>query len=282
MSSKRALVLLALVGFILSNRALAADEKALVPLESGATLEWKRSKDKPGQLKVAKIEKKSPAAEIGYRKGDEIVAMDGDLVGNDTLAASLLLSRNAEHFRIRRNKEELELPVLFRAAAVIEGSVEHEIKPGQRAPELEAKTIEGEPVQLAGFAGKVMLINFWAVWCKPCLEEMPALWQLHRRYASKGLVILSVNLDDDRSTLRKFLKSNNLPFVFVYSPGMGSRSAGRYGIRSIPANFLVDREGVIRQVTTGYGPHFVEKSLIPAAELLLAGTKPVVSIVHKR
>lgn len=254
---------------VLSAASPARAEEYKIPLKIGATLEWKRSKNKPGRLKVVKIEKGSAAERLGYHKGDEIIAIDGEPVGSKTVQAFMGLSLDAKSFRVRRKNRELDLPVLFRATGFIAGSEGDVLKPGQPPPALETTTWDGKPVSLGGLTGRVVLLNFWATWCKPCVAEMPELIRIQERFGLRDFLVLSINLDDDLGTLEKYLKNDPLPFPVVHSPGMGSKIPSRYGVRVLPTNVILDRDGTIMQVSTGYRLQQQEAHLGKAIQTLL-------------
>jgi thiol-disulfide isomerase/thioredoxin len=113
---------------------------------------------------------------------------------------------------------------------------------GQRAPEFALPDLAGEPVDLARDRGEVVLLNFWATWCAPCLEEMPhfAAWQ--KQYA--GLRVIGVSIDDSAAPVRTFVAKLGLDYPVV----MGDARLGeRYGgILGVPVTFLIDRRGVVR------------------------------------
>lgn len=278
---KLATSLLLLVALLLPAASEPRKENWLVPLDAGATLEWKRNESQPAELWISRLEKRCEARELGYQKNDRILAIDGEPIGERTIVDFLRLSHHAREFLVQRKKQELTLPPLFRAAEVITGGDDHVLQPGKRPPKLRAKTLRGAEVKLSELAGHVVFINFWAVWCKPCLLEMPELLRLHRRYATEGLVLVSVNLDETRSVLENFLARNPLPFMVVHSPGMGSSLAWRFGVKVIPFSIILDRRGVIRQVYEGFGPEAFATSIEQPIEWLLADDRPVVTIVRK-
>ncbi|MBI3663328.1 MAG: redoxin domain-containing protein [Acidobacteria bacterium] len=279
MTAVSRLFLVLFVATAVCGEAGARGEEFQVPLESGATLEWKHPKNRARQLKVRKIAANSEAERLGYRKGDEVVSIGGQAPGDRSLIEFLLLSRQAETFRVRRKDQELDLPPLFRIVGVIAGAAEHDRKPGQKPPELAAKTLNGEAVKLEQFAGRVVLMNFWATWCKPCMEEMPKIVDLHRQYGARGLVVLTVNLDADKSAAQKILKSSNPTFLVLHDKGLDSRTAQVYDINTLPFTLLLDRQGIIRQVVIGYSPTGFDVLFQRPIELLLANTGPVVTIV---
>ncbi|MBA7581030.1 Thiol-disulfide oxidoreductase ResA [subsurface metagenome] len=94
-----------------------------------------------------------------------------------------------------------------------------------------------------------MLLNFWATWCGPCRFEMPSMEKLYQRLNAKGLEILAVNLQEDRSSVEQFVDEYGLSFpVLLDTTG---RIGATYGARSIPTTYIVDREGFVIAGTIG-------------------------------
>jgi peroxiredoxin len=108
----------------------------------------------------------------------------------------------------------------------------------------------GSSVKLADFRGKVVFLNFWATWCPPCREEMPAMERLHQRYRDKGLVVLALSVDADGApAVIPFLKEHKLSFRVGLDPKMAV--ADKYGVRALPSTFLVDRKGNLAALAIG-------------------------------
>jgi len=130
---------------------------------------------------------------------------------------------------------------------------------GRKAPSLEGKDLDGKPVDLTTeYQGKVVLIDFWATWCAPCLAAMPDLIETYKQYHDRGFEIVGVNLDNDRDALKKYLEMSQIQWRHVYD-GQSYRSPNvrKYDIMAIPAAFLIDPDGKIARVgipMNGYGP----------------------------
>ena len=122
---------------------------------------------------------------------------------------------------------------------------------GQRAPEIGLRDMDGKPVRLAALRGKVVVVDFWASWCAPCKQEMPALEKLHRKYRDKGLVVVGVSVDRELSNARRFLREVNVSFRNVHDRG-GQRVAARYGPPRMPSTYVIDKRGIVRHVHGGY------------------------------
>jgi cytochrome c biogenesis protein CcmG/thiol:disulfide interchange protein DsbE len=121
---------------------------------------------------------------------------------------------------------------------------------GSRAPEIGLIDMRGNRVSLASLKGKVVLIDFWASWCKPCKEEMPVLERLHKKYGDKGLVVVGVSVDKDLAKAKEFVARNGVSFPIVHDAEHAV--ASRYAPAKMPSSFLVDKTGVIRFVHEGF------------------------------
>jgi cytochrome c biogenesis protein CcmG, thiol:disulfide interchange protein DsbE len=110
-------------------------------------------------------------------------------------------------------------------------------------------TIDGKKETLADLRGKVVVLNFWATWCPPCVEETPSLIQLQKRIAPKGGTILGVSLDDDASAYSEFLKTNHIDFPTYRDAS--KKSALDYGTLMYPETYVIDRNGRIDRKIIG-------------------------------
>jgi len=118
-------------------------------------------------------------------------------------------------------------------------------KVGKPAPPFEAQDLVGKPVRLQSLQGKYVLIDFWATWCAPCLGELPRLQDAYRKYHGAGFEILSVSLDETRSTVADFVKVRKLPWVQLHNASAGADLVDIFGVSSIPAAYLLDPAGKI-------------------------------------
>jgi cytochrome c biogenesis protein CcmG/thiol:disulfide interchange protein DsbE len=123
--------------------------------------------------------------------------------------------------------------------------------PGSPAPSLALPSLNGETVQLSDFQGNVVLVNFWASWCAPCLAEMPRLQQWHDQHEDDGLVVLGVNTlyQDSREAVEMFLQDHDISYpMLLDTEGDASR---QWLARQLPRSYLIDRQGVVRWTRLG-------------------------------
>jgi peroxiredoxin len=122
---------------------------------------------------------------------------------------------------------------------------------GKPAPDFSLSDLNDQPYRLSDFRGKVVFLNFWATWCKPCREEMPSMEILNKNFEKDGLVILAVSIDRVTTTkdIPPFVKGLNLTFpVLIDSWGRTDKPYKRMGV---PETFIIDQEGIIREIVIG-------------------------------
>jgi thiol-disulfide isomerase/thioredoxin len=113
-----------------------------------------------------------------------------------------------------------------------------------RAPAFEFRDLDGTPGTLVSYRGQVVLLDFWATWCSPCVADAPKLAALHRRYADRGLVILGIDVDDDAPTSRGFADEHGLPWRQIAAT-MNGPIMRLFEVRRLPTYILVGRDGEI-------------------------------------
>jgi thiol-disulfide isomerase/thioredoxin len=120
------------------------------------------------------------------------------------------------------------------------------LKPGVVFPDFNEKDLAGEPLSIAKFKGKVVLVDFWATWCGPCRAELPNVVAAYNKYHDKGFEIIGVSLDEDEDGLKSFIKKNGVVWPQYFDgKGWKSKLGQKYGINSIPMTFLLDQGGRI-------------------------------------
>lgn len=140
---------------------------------------------------------------------------------------------------------------------------------GMQAPKFNLRNLNGNLEGLDDYKDKVIVLNFWATWCAPCLEEMPAFEKLYRRYRSQGLTVLAVSLDKgDSLKVKKFVDTNNLTFpVLLDSEGIAEKL---YPSFTIPFTYVIDKKGRIAARVDG-AKNWASKQTFAALDILLNG-----------
>jgi peroxiredoxin len=120
---------------------------------------------------------------------------------------------------------------------------------GSPAPDFTLQTVDGTPLRLSDLKGKPIFMNFWATWCVPCREEMPAMQELYEQYRDRGLVILAVNMEEDQARVRRWIDQGGFTYTFVLDSE--GQQLKRYNVNAAPTSYFIDRDGVIRDLKLG-------------------------------
>jgi len=136
---------------------------------------------------------------------------------------------------------------LWIAAALESPAAAQVAEPGDEFPSFSARdALSGDAINLADFRGKVVLIDFWATWCGPCVNELPNVKSVYSRYHDEGFEIISISLDSDRRRFENFVRGQSMRWHHVMQGGgWNTPLAKKFNIRSIPAMFLLDHEGKV-------------------------------------
>ena len=131
---------------------------------------------------------------------------------------------------------------------------------GAEAPPFSLTSLEGGEVDLSFYRGSVVVLNFWATWCAPCVAEMPSLERLHRSLGPEGLAVVTVSTDEDQQVVSDFVAEHGLTLPVLLDPG-GRTAASAYHTASFPATFVLDRQGVLLAHYVGPAEWHTEKAL---------------------
>ena len=150
-----------------------------------------------------------------------------------------------------------------------ENSVKGSVEVGEKAPGFTLRNLQGNLERLGDYKDKVVILNFWATWCAPCLEEMPAFEKLYRRYRSQGLTVLAVSLDKgDSSKVKEFADTNNLTFpILLDSEGVAEKL---YPSFTIPFTYVIDNKGKIAARVDG-AKNWTSNETFAALDILVKG-----------
>jgi len=250
-------LLIAAVTFGTSPASAAGD-----PKEDLKTLvESINTKLKEGKTSAADLEPE-------IKRFDEVIAGYKDVVSEDV--AQLHFMRAALYIQVFKDVDKAvalfkELQTKFpetesgkqveKVLASIEQSkqrakeqaeMEAKLGVGKMFPDFNEKDLNGEALSISRFKGKVVLVDFWATWCGPCISELPNVKAAYSKHRAAGFEIVGISLDQDRNKLKDFIAKHEMPWPQLFDgQGWDSKLGRQYGIRSIPATFLLDREGKV-------------------------------------
>jgi cytochrome c biogenesis protein CcmG/thiol:disulfide interchange protein DsbE len=120
---------------------------------------------------------------------------------------------------------------------------------GDAAPDFTLPTLTEQPVSLRNYRGNVVIVNFWATWCPPCIEEIPSLKEFAERLRGLRVTIIGVSVDQDSAALERFVTRAQLPFPIARDPNQAV--ASRYGTFKFPESYVIDSEGRIAKKIIG-------------------------------
>lgn len=132
------------------------------------------------------------------------------------------------------------------------------------------QTLEGEEVRLADFAGKVIVLNFWASWCFPCRYEMPHLQAIHNRFEDQGLVVVAVAVDDELEPARAFQAEYGFDFPMLFDANGIVKQA--LGVSGVPETYIIDRRGhliPVKDPATGVSSTLINNPMVWESDAII-------------
>jgi len=118
---------------------------------------------------------------------------------------------------------------------------------GKPAKQFVRNDVSGKEIALEKYSGKVVLLDFWATWCAPCVADMPELHALYDEYNTRGFEIIGISLDKDKALLEKFLLEKSIAWPIIFGgQGWNDETKNLYGVRMVPASWVIDKKGIIR------------------------------------
>ena len=119
------------------------------------------------------------------------------------------------------------------------------VRVGEKAPDFKVVTESGRTITPKNFGGKLLVLNFWASWCQPCLQEVPSLEVFSRQFAPEGVVVLGVSVDKNENLYHQFLKQFPVTFQVARDPSWDI--AANYGTFQLPETYIIDSSGKVVQ-----------------------------------
>jgi peroxiredoxin len=138
-------------------------------------------------------------------------------------------------------------------AAAEKKKVQDALKPGTPFPDFSETDLEGKPLSIAKYKGKVVLVDFWATWCMPCVAQLPDVQKAYEKFHGKGFEIVGISLDEDKDRLQQFIKQRKMPWQEYFDgKKWENKLAAKYGVEAIPSSYLIDQQGkIITKVANG-------------------------------
>ncbi len=188
-----------------------------------------------------KAEKTEETASILYMKSKLYLEALDD--ADKAIACLEQLKRDFPETRLAKNADKMIESVKVQVEAE---KLQGTLVAGAKFPDFNEKDVAGKALSVGNYKSKVVLLDFWATWCRPCLAELPNVIKAYEKYHEKGFEIIGISLDTEESKLTAFTKQQKMPWQqFFDGNGWQNKLAVKYGVRSIPATFLIDGEGKI-------------------------------------
>ena len=143
---------------------------------------------------------------------------------------------------------------------------------GKPAPDVEQQLLGGDRFSLKALRGKkIVILDFWATWCGPCVQEMPLVAKVAEQYRDKGVALYCVNQGEEADEIQSFLDAKGLKVTVSLDPA--GQAASAYGVEGIPTLVLIDQAGVVHSVHVGFRPD-IDGKLKAELDAILAGKEP--------
>jgi thiol-disulfide isomerase/thioredoxin len=224
-----------------STQLKALVMKVRTDIQAGKTTEAALSDDlKQFDVLLAqhKGEKTDAVAQILYVKATLYAEVIQNTAKADALMKQLTNDYSGTKFVAMIQKQQAQ------EAAV--AKIQSQLAVGSQFPGFNVKDVTGKPLSLSDYKGKVVMIDFWATWCGPCRQEAPNVVATYQKYHDKGFDIIGISLDQEQQKLLDFTKQNNMTWrQYFDGQGWSNQLAVKYGIESIPMDFLIDGNGKI-------------------------------------
>jgi len=253
------LAMLAVVSVLLcANRAVAAETNTTATTELQTLISKVKAKLAAGTQTEANLapELKEFDALLAKHKGEktddvaEILGMKAQLyleVLNDNIEGAVQPLKQLKQDFPATKRGQWAAQLLPEVERTVEAAkIRRSLVLGAKFPNFNENDSTGKPLSLTNYTGKVVLLDFWATWCMPCILELPSLLKAYEAHHAQGFEIIGISLDDNAQRFTSVIKAKNLPWPQHFD-GLGTQNklAVKYGVIKVPTNYLLDREGII-------------------------------------
>lgn len=165
---------------------------------------------------------------------------------NDDATATAELQQLKTDFPDTASAKKVDPIVDSLAKQAAANKIKNSLVEGSQFPDFQVTDLDGKPLSPAAEKGKIVLIDFWATWCGPCVHELPNVQKVYAAYHDKGFDIIGVSLDKDKDKLTSFLKEKDMTWPQYFDgKGWENEVSTKYGVNSIPATYLLGKDGKI-------------------------------------
>jgi peroxiredoxin len=165
------------------------------------------------------------------------------------LAVFKQVKRDYPTIKINGDTEEV---ITMLEGMVDRKKIRDELAPGKPFPDFNENDVAGNPLSISKYKGKVVLVDFWATWCVPCIVKLPEIQKAYDKFHGQGFEVVGVSLDEEKERLQQFIKQKKMPWPeFFDGKRWENKLAQKYGVDQTPTAYLLDREGKIISKLSG-------------------------------
>lgn len=246
-------VVITALGLAVGPRAYCADAKTeLDTLVGKVKTQLQAGKNTEADLAPSLKEFDALLAEHKGEKTDDVAnillmkAMLHAQVLEDNKTATEELQQLKTDFPDTAPAKKADLIINSLAKQEESNKVQKSLAVGSVFPDFQVTSLDSKPLSVSAEKGKIVLIDFWATWCGPCVGELPNVQKVYAQYHDKGFDIIGISLDQDKDKLTTFLKDKGVPWPQYFDgKGWENKVSTTYGINSIPATYLLGKDGKI-------------------------------------
>jgi thiol-disulfide isomerase/thioredoxin len=242
------LALAAAFSLLTSLGSVPAADTNTPAAELGALMTQIRAKVEQGKTNESDFapELKSFDTILAKHKGEKTDDVAGFLRLKAQLYFEIFQKRDQAIELVQQLKRDFPQTELGKQADETIDEFKRAILLGAKFPDFTEKDLDGKPLSIAKYKGKVVLVDFWATWCGPCVAELPNVLKAYDDYHAKGFEIVGISLDSDEQKTRAFLKERKMAWPQYFDgKGWDNKLAVQYGVHAIPATYLLDAEGKV-------------------------------------